>query len=143
MYRGLIVLLITFTFIPIANAKSSEVRCLTDMAYMENKSGGKTGIKDVVDVMFNRVDSKHFPSGICSNLYMKGQYPWAGKIIPNRKTTTYKEVEKIVEEEYAKRKLGAWRDGTDGSLFFNNHGKKPTKKVKRVMTRKGHHFFKL
>ena len=131
------------SFTSIAHAKTSEMQCLTDMAYMEAKSGGKVGIKDVVDVMFNRVDSKHFPDGICSNLYKRGQYPWAGKITPNRKTAHYKEVSKIVDEVYAKRKLGSWKDGTNGSLFFNNHGKKKNKKVKLVMTRKGHYFFKM
>lgn len=109
---------------------------------MEAKGSGYAGIKDVVDVMFNRVHHDKFPSTICSNLHKRGQYPWVKQGMPNRNSATYKEVLNIVEEIYVKKLLGSWTDGTGGATFFNNHGGRPTPKARLVMKRKGHYFFK-
>lgn len=113
------------------------------MAYVEARAGGQKGIEDVVDVMFNRMDSKHFPNKICANLHKKGQYPWVKNGMPRVNQEHYRFVKTVVEKRYAERRNGTWRDGTNGALFFNNHGKKPVKKAKMVIKRKGHYFFSI
>ena len=48
-------------------ATAKEVQCLADMAYIEARGEGSSGIKAVTDVMFNRIKSPKFPSTVCSN----------------------------------------------------------------------------
>lgn len=134
-------LILSFTIFVSAPALSKELRCLSDMAYVEARAGGYSGIKDVVDVMFNRVKHHKFPSTICSNLYMKGQYPWVKQGMPNRNTKSYKKVSVIVEEIYVKKKIGILKDGTNGALYFNNK-KFSNKKLKFLFKREGHYFYK-
>ena len=125
-------------------ANADEVKCLTDMAYMEAKTSMNyttQGVKDVVDVMFVRLNSKHFPSSVCQNVYAKGQYPWAKSGVKNKDKVLYARIEKFARTEYAKKTMGQWQDGTRGAMFFNNHCGKPAKGTKFLFKRHGHCFF--
>lgn len=137
-------LLSILLFFPLFSFSSTnELKCLTDMAYMETKSSPKKGIEDVIDVMFNRVQSKHFPNTICGNLYKKGQYPWVKNGVKNYNHSLYKKVKSITHKRYDLFISKKWVDNTNGALFFNYNKRKPSSKSYYMFKRHGHYFYGL
>lgn len=121
---------------------SPQVDCLAKMAYVEARGINKQAVKDVTDVMFNRIKHHKFPDSVCKNINKKGQYTWAAKGSKVKDIQTYKAIYKQVDSEYAKFKLGTWKDGTNGAMYFNNRPGKPYPKAKFLFKRNGHYFYK-
>ena len=120
---------------------STEARCLADMAYWEARGEGPDGIKAVVDVMFNRLKSKHFPSTICGNFKKRNQYESYRMIGKKTDPLMYFYVVQITERERAKYHLGEWRSSVGRSEFFNSHGRAPTKNTRFHSRKRGHYFY--
>lgn len=126
-----------------AHASSSEKACLAKMAYIEARGLGSQGIKDVVDVMFNRMNHPKFPNTVCGNIAKKGQYPWYKSKFVVKEHSLYKEIRAVTAAYYDSYKLNKWRDGTRGAIFFNSDRRRPHPRAKMLFVRNKHYFYKL
>lgn len=118
----------------------AELKCLADMAYTEAGIEGERGVKAVVDVMFNRLEHKAFKNTVCGNFYMKNQYEGSKYVNRRKNMDLYNKIQKQVAREYVLYHIGAWKDSTRGSLFFNATGKPATRRV-ALSHKLGRHYF--
>ena len=63
-------------------------------------------------------------------------------IINIEKCRAYLDKKMASQKKYAKFKLGTWKDGTNGAMYFNNRPGKPYPKAKFLFKRNGHYFYK-
>jgi len=67
--------------------RAMSIACLTAMGHGEARSESDAGVRLVMEVALNRVDSRYYPSDACSVVFQKAQFSFANTSDPNRGKT--------------------------------------------------------
>ncbi len=119
-----------------------ELDCMERNAYFEAGNQHYEGIRAVVAVTLNRVESKIYPNNVCDVVWQKYQFSWThdGKSdTPSNK----KQFAKV--KEYVALALKDYKGGykLQNSMWFHNHTVNPkwAKQKKKIATIRDHTFY--
>lgn len=107
-----------------------EINLLENVAYLEAGNQGLLGMRLVVDVILNRVESAKFPNNIHDVIFQPGQFSTARKIDENANTLISENVRKAVSLEISGKRVDV------DSLYF---ARKPI--TKKGLYQVGDHYF--
>jgi len=107
-----------------------EINLLESVAYLEAGNQGLLGMRLVVDVILNRVESAKFPNNIKDVIFQPGQFSTARKIDENANTLISENVRKAVSLEISGKRVD------ENSLYFARH---PI--TKKGLYQVGDHYF--
>ena len=107
-----------------------EINLLESVAYLEAGNQGLLGMRLVVDVILNRVESAKFPNNIHDVIFQPGQFSTARKIDENANTLISENVRKAVSLEISGKRVDV------DSLYF---ARKPI--TQKGLYQVGDHYF--
>lgn len=122
-------IVILFALMSASNANADYIRqltCLADNVYFEARGESRSGWSAVTNVVFNRLDSKHFPKTPCQVIKQRRghvcQFSWvcerADRTYNYRKTKLYRAIRTHVHQMYKDRSRVV--DNTNGALFYHS-----------------------
>ena len=109
-----------FIFPTTATAYSWEdINCLAENAFYEARGEGVKGMRAVIDVTLNRVESSRYPNSICKVVYQKMQFSWTHQT-KQKVSKEEKDYEYVQALHLATGMLlGHGRGVTNGSLWYH------------------------
>lgn len=132
----LLLLLVSTT----SHSSVKELDCLAQAVYHEARGSTRTSKILVANVVVNRVKHKDYPTTICKVIKQKGQFPWAKKKGPIKKSAeAWKDSVSI-----AKLVINRSFDRSKGATHFHDHRVSPkwAGKMKRVARDKDLSFYR-
>ena len=133
--------------------RAEAIECLALNIYWETRAVSMADAAAVTDVVFNRVDSRHFPNTICDVIHQgkqdsngnmrrhKCQFSWYcdGKSDVPKNSEAWERSRKIAHESFV---FGTYRGITEGATHYHANYVKPNwaPNMSRV-TRVGSHIF--
>ena len=155
--------LLIFNINSYAENQSDQILCLAKNIYHEARGEEDDGKIAVSNVVINRVNSKNFPSDVCSVVYQRNQiifidmilkilpipalcqFSWTCDLKPNdsfNDSKSWKSSQKIAKEVFQ----GLHNDITDGATHYYNPDKVSTpswaKELQKTKVIGRHHFYK-
>jgi len=117
---------------------NEELECLSQAIYHEARGEPLAGRIAVGWVVLNRVTSGRYPSSICEVVYQAKQFSWTDWMPSVNNATTY-----ALTKQLARAIIqGAHTDPTNGAIYFNSLGLRPTPKSILTLRIQNHYFYK-
>lgn len=124
-----------------------EIVCLADNAFYEARNQGIDGMKAVIDVTLNRVNSKKYPDTVCDVVRQYKQFSWTFQ--RPQKTSKYEreviwmEAYALAETKYTREAKGVRSSIIGRALWYHADYVDPywNKSMKRVAKIKNHIFY--
>lgn len=113
-------------------SRASELHCMAAAIYHESNNEPEHGKLAVASVILNRVDHPRYPSTVCGNVAMRGQFPWY-----HRKGLKYNESSLTLAKKILSNK---GRVLPKNVIYFNTRST-AFAKGKRLHQRIGNHYF--
>lgn len=117
---------------------NNDVDCLSKAIYHEARGQSIEGQIAVGWVVLNRTFSERFPSTICEVVYQHRQFSWTRKV-PKITDLNAFELAKELANNIINR---IYYDPTNGALFFNSLGMKPSYRSRLTLKLEQHYFYR-
>ena len=123
----------------------SEV-CMAQAIYFESRGGSELDMKDVGQVVLNRVNSSKFPNSVCGVVYQRYrgtcQFSWVCHSHSIREPKEYEKSLRYANEILTSEYTGTRIDRTNGALFFENKSSHTNWRKKPIFKNNQHVFYK-